>query len=133
MTTIQCSGRFRAVLAFAAMFALPAICAAQGRGPQPDPSKALPPGVYSNPRAGADDPRIGLKPGLYDAGEAIFGLQKVAGLPKPSGFAPDPNAPEPPAPPTPPAGGRGGRGPTINTGTVNSDLAFIGNHLFVGN
>jgi len=104
---------------------------------QPDPSKALPPKVYSNPRAGADDPRIGLKAGLYDAGEAIFGLQKVSGLPKPTGFAPDPNQPAV-APPEPPAGGmpaagRGGRGPTLNTGSVNSDLAFSGNSLFVGN
>ena len=111
--------------------------APQGRQ-QPDPSKALPPTVYSNPRADADDPRIGLKPGLYDAGEAIFGLEKVAGLPKPVGFAPDLSAaaaapqPEPPAAGAP-AGGRGGRGPTLNTGSVNSDLAFSGNHLFVGN
>jgi hypothetical protein len=97
----------------------------------------LPPSVYSNPRSGPDDPRIGLKPGLYDAGEAIFGLEKIATLQKPPGFAPDPNAPEPPPPPAPPAGaaagGRGGRGPTLNTGSTNSDLAFIGNHLFVGN
>ena len=104
---------------------------------QPDPSKALPPKVYSNPRSGPDDPRIGLKPGLYDAGEAIFGLQKVASLPKPTGFAPDPNAPAPAPQPEMPAGapgaGRGGRGPTLNTGSVNSDLAFNGNYLFVGN
>jgi hypothetical protein len=98
-----------------------------------DPSKAAPPKVYSNPRSGPDDPRIGLKPGLYDAGEAIFGLQKVASMQKPPGFAPDPNAPEPPSQPAPPAGGRAGRGPTINTGSINSDLAFSGNHLFVGN
>ncbi len=141
MTVTPYSGGIRAALVFAAAVALPAICAAQGRQ-QPDPSKALPPKVYSNPRAGSDDPRIGLKPGLYDAGEAISGLQKVASIPKPPGFAPDPNAPEPPPPPPPPAnapagaaagGGRGGRGPTLNTGSVNSDLAFIGNHLFVGN
>jgi hypothetical protein len=137
MTSRRYSARLRAAVAFAAALAVPAVCPAQGRAPQPDPSKALPPGVYSNPRAGADDPRVGLKPGLYDAGEAIFGLQKVATLQKPPGFAPDPNAPEPPPPPNPPAnapaGGRGGRGPTINTGMVNSDLAFSGNHLFVGN
>jgi hypothetical protein len=118
-------------IALAAFLTVPALCIAQ-RGPQPDPTKAAPPSVYSNPRSGPDDPRIGLKPGLYDAGEAIFGLQKVASMPKPAGFAPDPNAPEPPPPANPPAGGRG-RGPTINTGSVNSDLAFSGNHLFVGN
>ena len=127
MTSSNAIG-FRAGFAVAAVLALPAICAAQ-RGPQPDPTKALPPSVYSNPRSGNDDPRIGLKPGLYDAGEAIFGLDKVASIAKPPGFAPDPNAPDPPPPP----GGRGGRGPTLNTGSVNSDLAFSGNHLFVGN
>jgi hypothetical protein len=132
MTSRQYSGRFQVGLAFVAFLSAPALCTAQG-GPQPDPSKALPPGVYSNPRSGPDDPRIGLKPGLYDAGEAIFGLEKIASLQKPPGFAPDPNAPPPVPPANPPAGGRAGRGPTINTGTVNSDLAFNGNHLFVGN
>ncbi len=132
MTSRRYSGLLRAGFASAAALTLAGLCSAQQRQ-QPDPSKALPPGVYSNPRSGADDPRIGLKPGLYDAGEAIFGLQKVASLQKPPGFAPDPNAPEPPPPANPPAGGRGGRGPTINTGSVNSDLAFSGNHLFVGN
>jgi hypothetical protein len=136
MTTRSYSGRSRAGFALAASLAVPSLCLAQNPTPnQPDPTKAAPPKVYSNPRSGADDPRIGLKPGLYDAGEAIFGLQKVASLQKPPGFAPDPNAPEPPPPPTPPANAPagGGRGPTINTGSVNSDLAFSGNHLFVGN
>src|SRR5580693_5286692 len=140
MTLRGYSGCFRAGFAFAVSIAIPALCTAQ-RGPQPDPTKAAPPSVYSNPRSGPDDPRIGLKPGLFDAGEAIFGLQKIASLQKPPGFAPDPNAPEPAPPPPPPAsapanaadGGRGGRGPTLNTGTTNSDIAFIGNHLFVGN
>jgi hypothetical protein len=139
MTIRRYPGCFRASFVFAASLTLPMLCSAQ-RGPQPDPTKAAPPSVYSNPRSGPDDPRIGLKPGLYDAGEAIFGLQKVATLQKPPGFAADPNAPPPPPPPAPPAdapadarGGRGGRGPTINTGSVNSDLAFSGNHLFVGN
>ncbi len=139
MTVRKNSSCFHASFLIAASLTLPALCSAQ-RGPQPDPTKAAPPSVYSNPRSGPDDPRIGLKPGLYDAGEAIFGLQKVATLQKPPGFAADPNAPEPPPPPPPPAGapadargGRGARGPTINTGSVNSDLAFSGNHLFVGN
>jgi hypothetical protein len=136
MTQRRYSGRFRAGFAFAISITIPALCTAQ-RGPQPDPTKAAPPTVYSNPRSGPDDPRIGLKPGLFDAGEAIFGLEKIASLQKPPGFAPNPNAPPPPPPPAPPAGaaagGRGGRGPTIDTGSVNSDLAFIGNHLFVGN
>jgi hypothetical protein len=104
------SGRLRAGFALAASLAVPALCMAQTPAPAPppnpvDPSKAAPPKVYSNPRSGPDDPRIGLKPGLYDAGEAIFGLQKVASMQKPPGFAPDPNAPEPPSQPAPPAGG----------------------------
>src|SRR5579871_2817728 len=130
MTIRRYYSRSRAAFALAASLSVPALGIAQ-RGPQPDPSKAAPPTVYSNPRSGADDPRVGLKPGLYDAGEAIFGLQKVASMQKPPGFAPDPHAPEPPPPPAVPAdaagAGRGGRGPTINTGTVNSDLAFSGN------
>src|ERR1700691_2599086 len=136
MTLRGYSGRFRAGFIFAVSITIPALCTAQ-RGRQPDPTKAAPPTVYSNPRSGPDDPRIGLKPGLYHAGEAIFGLEKIASLQKPPGSAADPNAPDPPPPPAPPAGaaagGRGGRGPTLNTGTTNSDIAFIGNHLFVGN
>src|SRR5271168_2660136 len=59
----------------------------------------VPATVYSNPRASSDDPRVGLKPGLYDAGEAIFGLEKLVSLPKPPGFAPGnyiPNLQPPP-------------------------------------
>jgi hypothetical protein len=37
-----------------------------------------PPTVYSNPRAEASDPRIGLKGGLHDAGEAASGIQRIA-------------------------------------------------------
>ncbi|WP_263385328.1 LVIVD repeat-containing protein [Granulicella arctica] len=95
--------------------------------------------VYTNPRAGADDPRIGLKGGLYDAGEAAFGLKRIVSLPKPAGFAPDlaaiaaidaapepaPGAPRAPRPPGP-------AGPAPY-GTTNSDLAFSSTHLFVGN
>ena len=46
-----------------------AVMAAQGSG---DGSKA--------------DPRVGLKPGLRDAGQAIRNLDLVASLPKPAGF-----------------------------------------------
>jgi len=116
---------------------LPVICAAQpGAAPPPNPPA---PTVYSNPRAGADDPRVGLKAGLYDAGEAAFGMQRVATLPKPAGFAPgDPAATPPPAPEPPPQAGAtgtpgGGRGMGVQYGSTNSDLAFSGNHLFVGN
>jgi hypothetical protein len=99
----------------AALFAfLPALATAQ---------------VSANPRAAADDPRIGLKGGLYDAGEAAFGLERLASIPKPPGFAPgnayptvSPQLVEGETPP-----------PAAMYGSTNSDLAFSGNHLFVGN
>ena len=86
-----------------------------------------------------NDPRVGLKPGLRDAGEAAKNLEKIAALPKPEGFfdpkqpggAPtpperDPNAPEPDpnAPPDPRFANM--------LAFANSDLAFSGNHLFMG-
>ena len=119
-------------LALAVFF--PAISPAQNSTTVPPKSS-----VSSNPRAPADDPRVGLKPGLYDAGEAAFGMEKIATLPKPPGFAPGDTAGPPPTPPPPEAAG----GPGVNEprpgpppsqyGSTNSDLAFSGNHLFVGN
>jgi hypothetical protein len=117
-------------IAVALSASFPALCAGQNS-----------PSVYTNPRAGADDPRVGLKAGLYDAGEASSGLQRLVSLPKPAGFAPDPAsiaafdalpAPPPPPPGTPPARGPQG-GPRANYGGTNSDLAFGGTTLFVGN
>ena len=86
-----------------------------------------------------NDPRVGLKPGLHDAGEAARNIEKIANLAKPEGFF-DPKAPagsvapaerpanappEPPQPFDPVASNR--------LGFTNSDLAFSGNHVFVGN
>jgi hypothetical protein len=107
------------------------------------------------------DPRVGLKPGFRDAGEAARHMQLVATLAKPDGFF-DPNRPA--GPPTPPerttngqpenapagdpvnagagapeaaapgAGAGGNPTPPNNTlNFVNSDLAFSGDVLFVGN
>ena len=139
--------RSAAAIALAVSVVLPALCAAQdatppaaAAGAQTAPAApAVParaPSVYSNPRAGADDPRIGLKGGLTDAAEAASGMQRIATLPKPAGFAPGEATPPAPIEPTPEQGaaGRGGRGPApIQYGSTNSDLAFSGNHLFVGN
>ncbi|HEX5215850.1 MAG TPA: hypothetical protein VFV98_10330 [Vicinamibacterales bacterium] len=60
-----------------------------------------------------DDPRVGLKPGFTDAGQAAKNMALVASMPKPPGFD-DP-------------GGTGG----LNF--ANSDMAFKGPHLFIGN
>jgi hypothetical protein len=97
-----------------------------------------------------NDPRVGLKGGLRDAGEAAKGLEHVANLPKPEGFF-DPKAPAGNAtPPERPANTEGGATTTPPSGTpqnpppfdpvasnrlsfTNSDLAFAGTHVFVGN
>ena len=74
-------------LALSAFF--PMFCAAQNSAPASGRLAAP-----SNARA-TDDPRIGLKAGLYDAGEAISGLEKLASIPKPPGFAPGNFIPNP--------------------------------------
>ena len=85
------------------------------------------------------DPRVGLKPGLRNAGVAARNMELVASLPKPRGFF-DPASPA--GPPTPPE-----RDPNLppedpNTATpapqvvldfANSDLAFSANHAVMGN
>src|SRR5258708_19397263 len=90
-------------IAVALSVSLPALCAGQNS-----------PSVYTNPRSGPDDPRVGLKAGLYDAGEVSFGMERLISLPNPAGFAPDlasiaafDAAPAPPPPParTPPPPG----------------------------
>ena len=102
------------------------------------------------------DPRVGLKAGFRDAGEAAHNMELVVNLPKPEGFF-DPEAPagrpRPPAPPeddTPPEGAdappEAEAAPPEDAPEVasaeerrsrisfsNSDLAFGANHLFVGN
>jgi len=110
----------------------------------------------------SSDPRVDLKAGLRDAGQAARNMELVTNLPKPEGFF-DPKAPAGrPAPPERPAGAGGpepggdpaaappaqapaGQPPAAQTpGTplqppanilsfTNSDLAFSGNHLFQGN
>jgi hypothetical protein len=108
----------------------PGLGAAQTAAPPPPKST-----VYTNPRASSDDPRIGLKAGLYDAGEAAFGLERIASLPKPSGFAPGDffATPAPPAPEPAEGDKRPAQPPAVQYGSTNSDLAFSANHLFVGN
>jgi hypothetical protein len=106
------------------------------------------PDAQERPAASApasSDPRVGLKPGLRNAGEAARNMELVSTLPKPSGFfdprhpAGEPTAPEteekpadkakeakPAAqPPSPPRAG--------GLDFANSDIAFSGQHLFIGN
>jgi hypothetical protein len=99
---------------------------------------------------GPADPRVGLKAGMRDAGQAARNLQLIASLPKPEGFF-DPKAPAgPPAQPeeppkTPEQEEKEAREAANKPETpeqrrrsaglnfANSDLAFSGNHLFAGN
>jgi hypothetical protein len=104
--------------------------------------------------AASNDPRVGLKPGLKNAGVAASNMELVRNLPKPPGFF-DPKAPagtptepetnedETPKPTATPGQKpaapdaattekpRPGRGSALNF--ANSDLAFRGHHLFIGN
>jgi hypothetical protein len=93
--------------------------------------------------AAANDPRVGLKAGLRDAGVAARNMTLVSSLPKPEGFfdptAPggdpipperDPNAPTPTPTPTPAPGAPPAR--PFNLDFANSDLAFSKNHVFMG-
>jgi hypothetical protein len=121
----RCSGR--PVVATSLALAFCAISAAQTTPAQTAPAPP-PSSVYTNPRASSDDPRIGLKGGLHDAGEAAFGLERIASLPKPPGFDAVTTTPARPA-----EGDRPERPERIQYGSTNSDLAFSGNHLFVGN
>jgi len=91
----------------------------------------------------ANDPRVGLKAGLHDAGEAARNMERIASLPKPEGFF-DPKAPAGRASPPEPPPNEAGRGaantpppfdPVVSNrlGFTNSDLAFSANHVIVGN
>jgi hypothetical protein len=112
---------------------------------RPAPSKSEAP----DSRASAD-PRVGLKPGLRNAGEAARNMQLIASLPKPDGFF-DPKAPG--GEPTPPERdpklpeedpdeadaqqpakpGAPPRPRSAGLNFANSDLAFRENQLFIGN
>jgi hypothetical protein len=98
-----------------------------------------------------NDPRVGLKAGLHDAGVAARNVELVSHLPKPPGFfdpkapAGNPTPPEPPANASPetPAGAPAPAGPAPTPGTpppnanalsfTNSDIAFRGTHMYMGN
>ena len=132
------------MMRFVRMLAIPAIVAAL----------AVPASAQPAASSSAPDPRVGLKAGLRDAGVAAKGMELLANVPKPEGFF-DPKAPaglpnprttddedkkddkkasdaknkkakkeDKSKPPPKPWGG-------LNF--ANSDLAFSGTHLFVGN
>jgi hypothetical protein len=103
--------------------------------------------------APAADPRVGLKPGLKNAGEAARNMERVASMPKPDGFF-DPKMPAglptPPereraqgaaaaedspssTTPEPPAESAAAQRRAAGLSFSNSDLAFKGDYLIMGN
>lgn len=106
----------------------------------PQPAPSLPAGFTGSD---ANDPRAKLKPGVYDAGEAASGLKHLLLLKKPDAFdlgTNDPTAPKVDKTLTTVLGiGDPSKmlGPIklvlAGLGFANSDLAFQGNHLFLGN
>lgn len=106
---------------------------AQNNGPKP-----LPPGMKG---ANVNDPRAKLSPGLFDAGEAALGIKHVSLLKKPAAFdlGIDPEGPKIgtalnalgiPDPKMVPVQMRLS---FAGLAFANSDIAFQGNRLFLGN
>ncbi len=107
----------------------------------PEPAPTLPPGMTGSDTS---DPRSHLKPGMYDAGEAALGIKHLMLLKKPDAFqlgAKDPNDPK-----VQKVLGMFGANAgdlakipktvqlvTAQLAFAHSDLAFQGNHLFLGN
>jgi predicted nucleic acid-binding Zn-ribbon protein len=112
----------------------------EGRDPfGPEPAPALPSGMMGSD---TNDPRFKLAPGLYDAGEAAMGIEHLTLVKKPDAFqlgATDPDDPK-----VDKVLGQLGVGNPkkmpkpmhlviAQLAFANSDLAFQGNHLFLGN
>ena len=115
--------RLGALLSLPAALAIMTGCATQGTpGPAENPEResppllryfsltgqedaefAHPPGLRVN--APTPDPRVGLEPGMFDAGEAIWNLRMRSTTPPPDAFV----------------------------GGINSDLAFTGKYAIQGN
>lgn len=106
---------------------------------EPQPAPPLPPGMTGSDTS---DPRYKLAPGVYDAGEASMGMKHLLLLKKPDAFqlgAVDPDDPK-----VQKMLGQLGVPDTskmpkalqmmiAQLAFANSDIAFQGNHLFLGN
>jgi hypothetical protein len=106
----------------------------------PQPAPPLPAGMTGSD---VDDPRAKLSPGMYDAGEAAMGIKHLMLFKKPDAFelgSNDPNDPKVNKTLTTVLGvADPAKMPTASKlvlaglGFANSDIAFQGNHLFLGN
>ncbi|HEX3083178.1 MAG TPA: hypothetical protein VHP99_01545, partial [Pyrinomonadaceae bacterium] len=106
----------------------------------PQPAPPLPAGMTGSD---ANDPRMKLKPGVYDAGEAASGLKHITLLKKPDAFDLGTNNPADPKVDKTLTTVLGIGNPSqmqgpmklvlAGLGFANSDMAFQGNKLFLGN
>jgi len=106
----------RIVTTFVAVLSAGLMLNAQAQGqqqqatPPPQTQKPTMPYVAQTTPRVSNDPRVGLKPGIDDAGTAIKGLELVSHIGKPEGF----------------------QDPTGGFSFMNSDFAFQGFNLFLG-
>jgi hypothetical protein len=142
-TAVMCSSA-TPLFAQAAAPAAPAAPAAKPAAPPqdpfaPQPAPPLPPGMTGS---NTNDPRVGLKPGMYDAGEAAMGMEKIISLKKPDVFqASMTNADDPAVKKALATLGISDSSKIpkplalviAQLAFANSDFAFQGNHLFQGN
>jgi hypothetical protein len=105
----------------------------------PLPAVPLPPGMTGST---TNDPRVGLKPGLYDAGEVAMGMEHLAFVRKPDAFQLSSTEPDDPAvQKSLDLLGVSNRAKMpkpmqlviAQLAFANSDFAFQGTHLFQGN
>jgi hypothetical protein len=106
----------------------------------PQPAPPLPAGMTGSD---VNDPRAKLSPGMYDAGEAAMGIKHLLLLKKPDAFELGSNDPNDPKVNKTLTTVLGVADPSkmpnaiklvlAGLGFANSDLAFQGNHLFLGN
>jgi hypothetical protein len=82
-----------------------AACSSYGAPVAMEPAAPAPQTAMAMPAPPSPDPRIGLRPGLFDAEEAVWNLSMLSQTPPPEAFV----------------------------GVTNSDLAFRGNHAIQGN
>ncbi len=123
-----------------AAFIVLCVCFAAGTSAQsPEKAPPLPAGMTGSD---ANDPRFKLSPGLYDAGEAAMGIKHLMLLKKPNAFqlgSDDPDSPQ-----VQKTLGLLGKSDTsqmpksaqlvfAQLAFSNSDMAFQGNRLFMGN
>src|SRR5687767_4132751 len=110
-----------------------------GQQPTPRPAPTLPPGMVGS---STTDPRFSLSAGLYDAGERALGMRHVQLIRKPDSFQLGTDNPDDPRVQKMLASfgiSDTSRIPKeVQVGIAqgaftNSDLAFQGNHVFVGN